>query len=86
MAIVKSWWDEIDGGQGSYDIPIARIAEHFVTKDIFPDVEKAKTMIYKTQKTVNENKTLNYEQFNGFFCKGIFKSALQNVIDQLNDK
>ena len=49
LSVVHDWWKEIEHGWESYEIPIKRVAEFLIKKNITQEWEKAKAIIYKGQ-------------------------------------
>lgn len=84
MEVVTEWWKQIDNNKGNFQIPIQQVAKFFVAKKISPDTEKAKAIIYKAQLNRDKRPVVSYDEFNRIFCKGIFRSALQHVTNQIN--
>lgn len=48
MDLVRSWWKELEGGKGVYNISLTKIAEFLVKKGVASDRERAKEIIYKS--------------------------------------
>ena len=53
---------------------------------MFPDTEKAKVAMSKTKRRKGKANKIAYPEFINFFVKGVFRSSLQNVMDQLDEQ
>lgn len=85
MEVVDEWWREIDP-QKRCEVSLSVAAGLFVKKGISPDLEMAKKILLKSMNNVRAT-SVTMEQYNQIFCKNIFKDALINVneaIEQSN--
>ena len=72
----------MDPSKGATHLPILRVADFLVQKNIASDRDRARQVIFKNQSQRRENVT--YDEFNRIFCKGLFKDALVGVTESIN--
>ena len=84
MKVVRKWWSEMDGNKGRLELPIKIVSDFMTKKGITPDREKAKTIINKAQVGREKRQLVTIDEFNRIFCKGIFKDALINVVENID--
>lgn len=84
IQVVDEWWREADP-QKRLEAPLTEVAALFVRKGIAQDEEFAKKILLKNLD--KRAKVVTNEQFNQIFCKNIFKDALieiTNTIEEVN--
>ena len=86
MALIRRWWILIDEGKGEFEIHVHKIANFLCKKNIASNIEKAKRIINKACPKSKTNPFISFEGFSTIFCKGIFKEALIQVTNNINDQ
>lgn len=82
MEVVSDWWLEIDP-KGRLEMPTQKVGELLVLKGIASDVDTAKKIMQKSLQ--KKEKLTTNEDFNKIFCKCIFKEALINMFESIDN-
>ena len=79
IVITKDWWYGINPNR-DLTLPIGTIKKFFVQQHFSLDLESAEKEIIKYHGRVEE---IGYDQFYKMFCKGIFRVALQDLLQTI---
>lgn len=62
---MHEWWREIDHDKGNFELPIKKVADYFIKKNITQEREKAKAIVYKCQTDKGTKRPIvTYDEFN----------------------
>lgn len=75
----RDWWTSINPTMDIW-LPLVLIKNLFVQKKLTQDVDMAEKIIFKF---VGKTDQLEYSEFYKIFCKGIFKVALQDMMNNI---
>lgn len=80
METIKAWWKQIDArGVWTYEQPTQAVCGFMVRKRLASDKEQAAKIVFGQLGLATRKDTINFDEFNRVFCKGIFKEALVTV-------
>lgn len=73
---VRSIWFDIDDGRGQLELSLDEVAKKLCQMQVLPDKSTAEKYICLCKQ--NQDKLIDYDDFNSIFCKGIFKYSIIN--------
>ena len=79
--ITKDWWAELNPKE-DVQIPTLVIKKFMVLHHLVTDLESAEKVITRF---IGKQDTLDYDEFYMLFCKGIFRQALLDMLQNIDE-